>query len=142
MRDQVINQGRAFYSQETLNTLIPASFFSKHHKNYKEQTVGTLLTTHPNAQESFFLVSSFLISRIQEPLREKTCGYCLIGDTNWTYEPLVISYHPLYETLVLCAQDRDTNGLLIVESLQHLPIEWKIYDDLTRVELFVPGIKI
>ena len=74
--------------------------------------------------------------------QEEETGFCILGDTNWTYSHLVIGYHPFKESLGLFAKDPDSCGLLHLNTMESLPLKWKIYDDLNRVELLTPGIKI
>lgn len=141
IRDKIITQGQAFYSQHK-HKIIPESFFKKMGKTLSQTSVEELLKKSAQDKESFYLLSAFLISSLDSTKQEQEAGFCLIGDTNWTYSKLVIGYHPILETLALFAQDPDSCGLLHLNNMESLPLKWKIYDDLNRIELFTPGIKI
>jgi hypothetical protein len=141
IRDFISEKGKQFYNKHHL-TLIPKEFFIRHGKDFSPQPVGLFLKNHANHKEALFLVSSFLISQLPVESREKEAGYCKIGDTNWTYESLIIGYSPLTESLAFFAQDPESLGLFFLDNMQHFPLQWKIYDDLSRLELFIPGIKI
>ena len=95
-----------------------------------------------NLKEAFFLITSFLFAEIKDDVREKTCGYCHIGDTNWTYNQLIIGYNPRKDGLSLFAQDPETLGLFELDHMEVFPMQWKLYEDLTRPEIMIPGIKI
>lgn len=141
IRDKMITKGKNFYF-ENKHKLIPEEFFKKLGKVRPSTTVEELLKKSPQDKESFYLLSAFLLQNITPTNQEQEAGFCIIGDTNWTYSHLVIGYHPVLDTLALFAQDPDFYGLLHLNTMESLPLKWKIYDDLNRVELFTPGIKI
>jgi hypothetical protein len=141
VRDKLIEQGRLFFTTHQHKT-ITKEFFLKHRKSIQDQTIDQFLSSHENPKEAFFLITSFLFAEIKDDVREKTCGYCHIGDTNWTYNQLIIGYNPRKDGLSLFAQDPETLGLFELDHMEVFPMQWKLYEDLTRPEIMIPGIKI
>lgn len=141
IRDKILDVGKRFYAKH-MQTLIPDEFFKKMGKHIPSMRVHELLENHPIKKESVFLASAFLLQNIEASFQEQEAGFCRLGDTNWTYSELVIGYHPQTQALALFAKDPDTCGLLHLDNMESLPLKWKIYDDLNRVEMFTPGIKI
>lgn len=141
IRDKLIEVGRNFYAKNK-HKIIPETFFEKMGKKLPSTSIEDFLKNPSQGKENFFLISSFLLQSIPSSKQEIEAGFCKIGDTNWTYSDFVIGYHPVFDTLCLLAQDPDSYGLLHLNTMESLPLKWKIYDDLNRVELFTPGIKI
>jgi hypothetical protein len=141
IRDKIIEKGRHFYAQNK-HKIIPEEFFKKMGKNIAPTSVGDLLKDPSSEKENIFLITAFLLHDLDLKDQEEETGFCILGDTNWTYSHLVIGYHPFKESLGLFAKDPDSCGLLHLNTMESLPLKWKIYDDLNRVELLTPGIKI
>jgi hypothetical protein len=142
IRDRLLIKGKAFYDHHMSETVIDHQSFLKYGKNYPTQRLKDFLIKSPDFKERFFIASAFLFSLLKSENTDKECGYCIIGDTNWTYSHLVIGYHPIYDKLCIFAQDPLTYGLLEIDNMEKFPQTWKIYEDLARVEMFIPGIRI
>jgi len=141
VRDHLLTQGKNYYEEKGLNQVIPGEFFKLHHRELPSMRIRDFLASSPNTKEAFFIASSYLIGQEkQDP--ERTLGFCALGDTNWTFNTLIVGYHPLHQELTLFAQDPVTLGLLTIDNQMQTPVEWKIYEDLSRIELFISGIRI
>lgn len=139
VRDTLMLPSQKFW-QNHAHTPIPNQFFEAVGKAYHDQTIGSCLQNY--GKEGLYLTTSYLLSQSHLKLDEKSLGLCIIGDTNWTYETLIIGFNPLNQKLSLFAQDSLTKGLIWLDHMEKEPIKWKLYDDLTKAELFGPGIKI
>lgn len=141
IRDKIIEVGRSFYAKNK-QKIIPEEFFQKMGKTHPAISIDDFLQNPHHMKENFFIASAFLLQSIERDKQELQVGFCKLGDTNWTYNDLIIGYHPGLDSLALFAKDPDSCGLLHLNTMESLPLKWKIYDDLNRVELFTSGIKI
>jgi hypothetical protein len=139
VRDKLIEPAIRLY-QSYSNKSIPLEFLGDSHRDWASLTIGAILEHF--GKQGLYIVTSYLLSHKELALENQDLGLCPIGDSNWSYETLIIGYNPLNESLCLMAQNSLTKGLIWLDHMEKTPLKWKVYEDLTRIELFGPGIKI
>lgn len=130
VRDELILKGKDFYTRHSLMTFLIGT-------DKKLATLSDIVTHYQ--REGLYQASKALF---EQGFSFEDLGLCVIGDTNWTTSCFIIGYNPLVDDLSLFAQNPDDLGLIWLTNMESEPFTWKIYDDLSKVEMIVQGIRI